>query len=302
MMDPSQRALQREVMERNYETVASLEPNFTSCWGGGEYPFIQEPKNRETPAEISKPHFISWLQGRDPLGRGSNEGERSAADAGQANEIYREQQMAATIKCEAEKEMCGESEGPKTPERNLTKHGMKKPSTSQGLHQRTHSGEKSFKCMQCGKGFRVSSSLALHERTHTGKKPFKCMECGKTFSQSGNLTAHRRTHTGEKPFKCMECGMCFSQCGNLASHQRTHTGEKPFKCLECGKNFRRSHHLTKHRRTHTGEKPFKCMECGKSFSVRSSLTVHQRTHTGEKPFKCMESEKASARVVALLAI
>uniref|UniRef100_A0A670KFS5 C2H2-type domain-containing protein n=1 Tax=Podarcis muralis TaxID=64176 RepID=A0A670KFS5_PODMU len=68
----------------------------------------------------------------------------------------------------------------------------------------------------------------IHQRSHTGEKPFECMD----FSQSGHLRIHQRSHTGEKPFKCMECGKSFTTSGNLRIHQRSHTGEKPFLLLQ----------------------------------------------------------------------
>ncbi|XP_042311475.1 oocyte zinc finger protein XlCOF6-like [Sceloporus undulatus] len=322
LLYPDQRALYRNVMKENMENVVSLGDEQES--GGKEkepsMPLLQRAQGQQKKNEQTKTATQEKMRNK-----------ASASQAGGIWEISVQEKIGGNGKNKGISLEFGQKPNSNDifHSRVHTQEKKKRFRWRSHLvsHQRTHTGEKpysclesersisqrthltshqkiltlgkQFKCLECGKSFMKKMNLTLHQTIHTGEKPFKHLENGKRFRQKIVLTSPQTSHIMNKPFNCLECGKIFSRNTNLISHQKTHTLEKSFKCLQCGKSFHWKANLSRHQLTHTAEKAFKCLECGKSFGLKQSLTDHQTTHTGEKPFKCLECGKRFRQKIVL---
>ncbi len=72
------------------------------------------------------------------------------------------------------------------------------------------------------------SNLVKHNRKHTGEKPFHCVEpgCGYSAKRSSNLETHRRKHLGERKISCLDpnCGYTTGTKRDFTVHKRKHAG------------------------------------------------------------------------------
>nr|CAD7432076.1 unnamed protein product [Timema monikensis] len=182
-------------------------------------------------------------------------------------------------------------------------------------HKISHSNERPFICLFCGRKFKRKSHLTRHETNHRyqqqGLRPptprrkegleFKCELCGKNYSTKRQLQNHGFTHTGERNYECQHCGKRLGQFGTLKRHIRVvHEGIKDFVCELCQRSFTAKVSLTNHKRIHTGEKPFLCELCGKGFRTPQQMHLHERIHTNERPHSCPYCEKCFRRRPHLL--
>lgn len=170
-------------------------------------------------------------------------------------------------------------------------------------------------CKLCGVTLTHSCNMSVHMRSHSGERPFKCKECGTSFITKSDLKRHGRRFNHEcgvqvKEYKCITCKTRFESTSKLEKHVSIHvprsmdlsidsfdltpyeeaklkiiesttesTESYVFRCTICGMlhsalSEAKSHVTNDHKLV----KQLSCIYCGLTSSSRTALNAHLPIH------------------------
>ncbi|XP_053720908.1 zinc finger protein 646 [Synchiropus splendidus] len=185
------------------------------------------------------------------------------------------------------------------------------------MNYNAETGDRQYKCDQCGRSYRHAGSLLNHKKSHkTGI--YRCLVCQKRFYNLLALKNHQRSHFDVKRYACTECGKAFKIQKQLLNHQRRHK-ENQAKIQELNSHIQTLKQMNQgspvggmssvtQRTTQTvatmqrsmlqdskdkttvriksenaeDQRPFACDQCGRTYRHAGSLVNHKNSHkTGE---------------------
>ncbi|XP_043846956.1 zinc finger protein 260-like isoform X2 [Dromiciops gliroides] len=135
------------------------------------------------------------------------------------------------------------------------------------------------KCSKYGGCFKEKLELVQGPEKHVGGKDFQSDHRETAFTLIPDFISHQNRPPGEMPSKC------------LSLHQKAHMREKCHECNQCGHTYFQRVDLIKLQKIRRAEKPCNCNKFGKTSPHGLPLITSQRVHSAEKPYKCNHCAK-----------
>ncbi|XP_013134200.1 PREDICTED: GDNF-inducible zinc finger protein 1-like isoform X4 [Papilio polytes] len=118
---------------------------------------------------------------------------------------------------------------------------------TKALHLEEKHGIPAPTCNICERKFSFPHEVLCHKRLqHTGDKKYRCDECGQLYASKIILKNHLLLHSAGKNFICQFCNKTLRTEIGLRLHIRVHLNVRPHICDVCNKSFTQEGSLRHH--------------------------------------------------------